>query len=175
MKKLLIVSFCLLLTTACGWHLRGYQPLPDDLQTLHLQTVDPYSNLNKSLRRSLQAAGVTLVPVQSDAPYTLDILGQDTRRRTISTTERGKVAEYELTVQLRYAIKTADNKTLLGPDSIDVTRVYVFDENNVASTYEEEQLLISEIQRDMVQQLIRRYQSLNANQTEPANTSSDEP
>ena len=171
MKNALIVSFCLLLITACGWHLRGTQPLPVDLQTLYLQTSDPYSDLSKSLRRGLKAAGVTLVPAADDAPYTLSILGQDTNRRTISTTERGKVAEYELTVQLRYSIK-AGAKTVLGPDAIDTTRVYVFDENNVASTYEEEQLLISEIQRDLVQQLIRRYQSLSASKDSEAGNES---
>jgi len=135
MKKLLILSLALFLTSACGWHLRGTQPLPAELQILHLETPNQYSTLSKTLRRGLRAAGVTLTDDAKAAPFTLVVLGEDTNQRTLSTSERGKVSEYELTYQLRYAIKDQQGNTILGPDSITQRRSYVFDKNNVSSTY----------------------------------------
>ncbi|MCF7981656.1 MAG: hypothetical protein K9K86_06700 [Pseudomonadales bacterium] len=145
--------------SACGWHLRGSEPLPEEMQTLYLSIANENSDLSRSLKRSLKTLGVTLTEKSADAPLTLAITNVDNQRRTVSTSSRGKAAEYELTTFITYELKNKQGETLFGPDTVSAEKIYLFDPNQVVSAFEEEQLLRQEMQRDLIQQLIRRYQA----------------
>ncbi len=76
----------ILILQGCGWHLRGSQPLPEQLQSLHLQTVSENSSFARSLRRSLKSMDVILTDSASNAAYRLNVSDISHNRRTISTT-----------------------------------------------------------------------------------------
>lgn len=152
--------------SACGWHLRGNEPLPEDMQVLYLSITNENSDLSRSLQRSLQALGVTLVAKSTEAPLTLAITEIDNQRRTISTSSRGKAAEYELTTYITYELRNKLGERLFGPDTVSAEKIYLFDPNKVVSAFEEEQLLRQEMQRDLVRQLIRRYRASRTTEAE---------
>jgi len=171
-------AFSLLLATlllsACGWHLRGYQPLPEELKTLYLEVPNENSKLTRSLRRSLKSMGVTLVDSAAQAKVTLVIDDIQHKRRTVSTSGRGKAAEYELTSILTYSIHDANGERLLGPDTISVEKVYLFDPDRVVGAFEEEQLLREEMQRDLITQLIRRYRAAKPSQANDSDSTAQD-
>lgn len=167
----LSVAICMMLIGACGWHLRGLEPLPEEFKSLYLSIPNEGSELSRSLKRSLKSLGVDLVESAKDAPYTLAITNISNNRRTVSTNGRGKAAEYELTTVISYEIKNSAAETLLGPDKVSAEKIYLFDPDNVVSAFEEEQILRKEMQRDLIQQIIRRYQAIKS--PEPAATTEE--
>ena len=156
----LLVLLPALLLSACGWHLRGAEVLDEQLKSLYVDVPGEHVQLNRSLKRSLKAMGVELTSTAKDAPLTLSITKVSDKRRTISTSGRGKAAEYELTSIIGYRISNSDGETLQGPTQVTAEKVYLFDPNNVVSAYEEEQILRQEMQRDLIRKIIRRYQAL---------------
>ena len=155
----------ILMLSSCGWHLRGLDPVAEDLRALHLNAKEPDGEFARALRRSLRAIDVELLESKSNAPIILEVSPAQNKRRTISTTELGKAAEYQLTTRIEYRVLNEAGDIILGPESLQTEKVYVFDRQNVASTYEEEQLLHDEMRRDLVQQLIRRYRTAAQAQT----------
>lgn len=149
----------LLVLSSCGWHLRGVEPLPEEFKTLYLSVPNETSELSRSLKQSLRAMGVNLTDKATDAAMTLAITDVKNNRRTVSTSGRGKAAEYELTSLLTYEIRNNEGATLYGPDTVSAEKIYLFDPNSVVSAFEEEQILRKEMQRDLIQQLMRRYQA----------------
>lgn len=144
----------------CGWHLRGAQALPPELQSLHLQTASDTSKFARALKRSLTAMDVTLTDATTGAPHTLKVSNISKSRRTISTTGSAKVAEYALTSTLTYSINNQEGEQLVPPTQLSTKKTYLYDSNNALSAFEEENLLREEMQRDLVQQLIRRYRAI---------------
>lgn len=154
--------------SACGWHLRGDRPIPDDLRVLHLKTANPDSELSRSLQQAFTKLGVTLTKSAGEgAPLSLFTSELREQRRAVSTSGRGKDAEYALTSSLDYQVKNPAGQITSGPVTLSVEKVYLFDPDNVLGSHEEEQLLRREMQRDLVQQLLRRYRALKINQAAP--------
>lgn len=152
--------FSILLLQGCGWHLRGIQTLPPELQSLHLQTASDNSAFARSLKRSLKTMNVSLADTTADAPYTLSVSNINQSRRTLSTTGNAKVAEYELTSTVSYTIHNREGQQLIEPTQLNVARTYLYNADNAVSSFEEESLLRKEMQRELVQQLIRRYSAI---------------
>ena len=154
-----------LLLQGCGWHLRGSQALPPELQSLHLQTASDNSKFARSLKRSLKAMDVSLADAATGAPYTLSVSDISKSRRTISTTGSAKVAEYALTSTLTYSVNNQEGEQLVPPTQLSTKKTYLYDRNNALGAFEEENLLREEMQRDLVQQLIRRYRAIRPSVT----------
>ena len=161
--KFLLVSLLAgaLFLQGCGWHLRGAQPLPAELQTLHLKIASENSTFARALKRSFKTMDVTLADATSDAPYTLSVSGIRNDRRVLSTTGTAKVAEYVLASSITYSVSDANGEKLVEPTLISTEKTYLYNRNNAVSSYEEENLLREEMQRDLIQQLIRRYRALS--------------
>ncbi|MEH6358533.1 MAG: LPS assembly lipoprotein LptE [Pseudomonadales bacterium] len=150
-----------ILLQGCGWHLRGAQALPPELKTLHLKTASDNSKFSRSLKRSLKAMDVSFADSTSGAPYTLSVSGITPTTRTLSTTGSAKVAEYELTSTITYAVHSREGEQLIAPTQISTEKTYLYNSNNAVSSFEEESLLREEMQRELVQQLIRRYRAIS--------------
>lgn len=161
--KFLLVSLLAgaLFLQGCGWHLRGAQPLPAELQTLHLQTTSESSKFSRALNRAFRAMDVNLTDSISDAPHSLSVSNIYNDRRVLSTTSTAKVAEYLLTSTIIYSVSDASGEKLVEPTSISTEESYLYNSDNAISSYEEESLLREEMQNELIQQLIRRYRALN--------------
>ncbi len=158
--SLIIAVFFL---SSCGWHLRGSAPLADELSILHLQLADPHSDMSRTIKRAFTALGATLktsLHQKDGAPLSLITSKISQQRRTVSTSSRGKDAEYALISSIVYKIKNTDGAIISGPTMLSVEKIYLFDSDNVVGSYNEEQLLRHEMQRDLVQQLLRRYRAI---------------
>ena len=162
--SILLLLGLVLVLTGCGFHLRGNE-LSANFDTVFLSSVSAVT-IERELTRSLGFAGVEVVADRSVADVVIDLTAQFDGRRSISVTERARTAEYEISLEIRYRIvgqepAKADAEpveTLLVKDrSVRVARTYRLDRNNIVGSSEEQTLLRGEMEQDVVQQILRSF------------------
>ena len=73
MKKIIIIIISLALT-ACGFHLRSQNQLPEKLHVIYLASSNPYGPFESTFSQTLRSAGVTVVDAADKAPISLNII-----------------------------------------------------------------------------------------------------
>lgn len=154
------------LVAGCGFHLRGAGG-PGVEVPVHL-TAERDTALVRSLGRGLEAAGVTLLDERSADSLHLHVLDEREEERTVSVTDRARVSEYELVLEVRFEIAGADDRTLVEPRWVGVQRIYRVDRDNLAGSGRERELLRREMEIDLSQQVARSLSAVG--RTAPANT-----
>ena len=138
----------------CGFHMRGNADFA--FKRLYLG-IPANSLMGADLRRNIRNGSDTQVvadPKEADA--LLDVLS-DTRAKTIlSITTEGVVREYRLTYRFSFRLRDASGKELIPPSTLVLTRDLTYNEANTLAKDYEEQQLYRDMQRDVVNQLMRR-------------------
>ncbi len=156
--KLFSISFAILLS-GCGFHLRGYAPLPAQLHVLHLQTDEPYSPLSKRLQKILQSMGIILVPCAQQAPVTLQILASNFIQMITSVGSSGQITTYILTQTIVYQLTDCSNKVIYGPQTVSTTRTYSIAANQILGDTAALNSLKNEMQRDVIYQILNHLRA----------------
>ena len=155
-KRTLMVAGLALLLSACGFQLRGTGDTSFALQEIDLQARNSYGETAKQLEELLKDNGVRVYP---GARYTLDLVREQSRRRTASYTTSARSAEYELSSVLDYEFRGPQNTVLL-QDSVEVRKVYVHDSSNLIGSDQEAGQLRDEMRRELLQQLSMRIRGI---------------
>ena len=77
-----------LFLSACGFHLRGSEPLPDVVKAPYVQTQDRQTEFAISLQRALISSGARPVDQKDQASVVVQIIKDDVVRRTLATNSR---------------------------------------------------------------------------------------
>lgn len=158
--RITIISLLLVVLSGCGFHLRGNINLPENMQTLYIDGVAPYSAFAVELRRTLRANGINIVEDINSAQAVLRLSNVSFNRRVLTVSgNTGKVREYELHYGARVMVVARDGKVLLPAKQLRQLRDYIFDENNVLGKSSEETQLRKEMQTDLISQILRRLQA----------------
>ncbi len=160
----LITSVSIL--NGCGWRLRGGLTLPDGLNLVHVATSDPSSSFGRNLTQLLQANGVTTVDSPRESQLTITTGTLEERRRVVSTGGNTLVTEYELESSIPFSVEDNLGNSLIPTETATTTRVYEFDQNDIVGKAQEERLIQSEMQRDLIQQIVRRLRFIDASPPE---------
>ena len=141
------------LLAACGFHLRGQAQLP--FETLYIPGNNP---LVVELKRNLAAASKTrLVGSPGDAQAVLGFTQELRDKLILSFSAAGRVSEYQLRYRVGFRVTDPKGAQVYLPTSeILLTRDMAFSDAQVLAKEAEEALLYRDMQRDMVQQIIRR-------------------
>lgn len=156
-----ISFFPLLLLVGCGFHLRGNTQLSPLLARVYMQGIVPYSELGIGLKRSLEANGATVTSDPKEATAILGVIYNQLQRQVLSVGSTGKVQEYALKYVLQFQVANPQGQILLPPQRVELMREYQFDERSVLSSGEQEALLRKTMQKEMVQQILWRLESLS--------------
>jgi LPS-assembly lipoprotein len=165
------LSLCAL--SSCGFQLRTWQ-LDGNVETILVANQTKFIEVGTDLERAITQAGVTLL-TQVDTERTPDLqvqllqAAQD--RRSVSVGGDARAAEYELSLEVNYALLDANNVELSEPRWIRVQRVYRLNRNNLMGSNEEENILQREMRTDVVQQILR---AINQVVSPPASESESE-
>jgi LPS-assembly lipoprotein len=148
----LLAGALLLGAGGCGFHLRSYG---------FGGSVDSYALVGRtnlevaeSLRRQLDQAGVAEVS-PGEAALVLELLDQRRDRRSVSTSDGARAAEYETILAVQYRVLDNAGAELVEPSWIERMRVYRIDRGNIVGTSGEREILERELLDDLAAQLLR--------------------
>jgi LPS-assembly lipoprotein len=142
------------LTAACGFQLRGQATLP--FETLYI-AIPEISPLGIELKRNILAGTHTkLARGPTEAQATLSVISEERSESILSFSTSGQVAELQLRYRLRFRVHDARGRDYLPQSEIRITRDVSFNPAQVLAKESEQLLLYKDMQRDMVQQILRR-------------------
>ena len=154
--KLILIFFISYVLISCGFHLRGEAVLPSQLQTLYLQSNNPYGSFTKSLRRSLIASNVTLVASAAEANYTLRILSEMISTTSATVSSSTNVKSNRLSLAVSYAIYDKKGQAIVGPATVTTQQTVTLNTTQLLGASHEQQQTEEEMRRNAVGLLMSR-------------------
>ncbi len=152
---MLFVSLC----AGCGFHLRQEATLPANLQRMYINIVDPLSPLAKDLARALPRSGVVVVDKIEPGVAVLEIPVNAFHTDVLSVSGRARANEYTLRYHVEFVVKDAAGTIMLPEQTVELSRTFTFDATQAIGISAETDLLTAELQREMVQSVMRRLET----------------
>jgi LPS-assembly lipoprotein len=152
--NLSIAIIIALLTTACGYHLRGSYGLPANVKTIFLQGGSPA--LREQLITVLKSSSGQLTESPEKADIVIRVFSDDIDRRVLSLSQRGRSNEIELAGHLEYELLDAKNEVLVAREPIEFRREYFNDQQDVIAKGNEETVIRNEMYQQAVKAIINR-------------------
>jgi LPS-assembly lipoprotein len=157
MNKLAVLLLTLSLA-ACGFQLRDEVVLPASISTLHVQVADPYSPLQRNLEQAMRRAGATLME-KAEGAAVLRVFSNRLDRLPLSVGDTGRVQEYLLRYEVEFELVDAAGVSVMPRQTVVLERDYTFDTLQAIGTPGEEEVVKAELERDMVQAILRRIEA----------------
>ena len=151
----LMLCAWVVLLGGCGFHLRQEIALPAALTVLRVNVADAYSPLQRNLEQALERAGAR-APVGEETGALLNVSRNRMRREPLSVGSTGRVQEYSLRYEVEFMLRDANKTEVLPLQYIELERAYRFDTAQAQGTPGEEEVVRAELERDMVQAILRR-------------------
>lgn len=149
---LVIILVAAVTLSGCGFQMRDDYQLPQIMQKVSVEAAD-YSEFTKILSQRLTLAGAE-VTAAGLAPITIRIIEDSLDRRTLSLSQSGQVAEYELIYTVNYQLETATSSPQ--PFTVEVYRDYQDDPNFALAKTREREVLVSEMRDQAARQVLRQ-------------------
>jgi LPS-assembly lipoprotein len=144
--------------SSCGFHLRGAIDLPEVYQRIYIDNRTQ-SDINIRLRETLADNNITLVNSPADASSIIRIHSRNIERNALAI--RGlEIKEYELVLSLSFTVHDPDGKQRGQLQNISNSRRYSFHNLQVLGSDNEETILLNEMSRDIVNQILRRLSKI---------------
>lgn len=159
-RPMLLGASLALLLSACGFQLRQEATLPPGMGSVWLQGADPLSPLGRDLGAALQRAGASVVEEAGGDAAVLKILANSLGSDVLSVGGNARANEYQMRYRVEFVVDDGAGKAILPAQVIELTREYTFDATQAAAIAAEEDLLRGELQREMVQAIMRRLDVL---------------
>lgn len=153
-----VARFCtiaaLMLVAGCGFHLRGESTLPFETLFLSIGTVSP---VGADLKRSITTGSRTrVVETAAEAQGIFQVVGDQRDKVILSLTGAGRVNQFLLRYRFVFRVHDGKGHDIIPQNEIVLTREMTFSDTQVLAKEVEEQQLFRDMQRDMVQQVLRR-------------------
>ena len=150
----LLLLLTALTLSACGFHMRGTVDLP--FKTVLITGIGKNTPLGVDLTRNLHLSGAEVVEKVADADAILQILSDTHEKKIEALDTSGNVRDYALYDRVRFVLKDKSDAIIVGPITVVLKRDITYDPNQELAKQTEEVLLYREMQRDLVQQIMRR-------------------
>lgn len=146
--------------SACGFHLRSAADTNLPFKTIYLGFPDS-SPLGTELRRNIRGGSNTeVMPTAKEAQASMVVLSETRDKSVLSLNNLGRVREYSLAYTLRFRVMDDKGQELLAPTEITLKRDINYDESQVLAKEGEEAMLYRDMQKDLVQQILRRLAAI---------------
>lgn len=163
MKKYVIAAVLSVSTllSGCGFHLRSGPSLPDNINTVAIDSARAHAPLARALDKHLNVYGLNGVDknTQSATSNTIYIylLPEQLERQLLSVYPSGQVAEYELIFIVRYRVQFPGKEAIVA--QFEVVRDYQDDPDQVLAKSRELELMLDEMRDEAADIIIRRLSS----------------
>lgn len=154
-RRLCLALPCLVLLSACGFHLKNATPLP--FKTL-FTNINLDSDFGARLRRTVEANSpeTRFVERQSEAEVYLHQISDDQNLRQISVNAQGQVDEYELDLNYSFELLDKAGHVLLAPTVLRSVRELPYNVNIVQAKDSEITRTFSDMRNSLIDQILRR-------------------
>jgi LPS-assembly lipoprotein len=159
----LLLVLTALLSSGCGYHLRGEANLPPEMQKTQLIIDDEYSTLARRLRVMLERSGVEFVTADQ-ASAILEIPQNRIVTEVLTIADNARVREYRVTATLKFRLTDSRGQELIGWQTLRQSREISFDEQRILASSREQEYLREDLAETMAQLLIARLESLYVSQ-----------
>jgi LPS-assembly lipoprotein len=152
--RALIVGLAFTVLAGCGFHLRGSQSLP--FESIYVG-APANSELGAALRRSIRAgSGTRIADSPQEAEAILAVVGESREKTILTLDTAGRVREFQLRYRFVFRVHDGKGTDLLPQTEILLTRDFTFNDSTLLAKEQEEALLYADMQKDLVQQIVRR-------------------
>lgn len=149
------LSLAVLVTAGCGFHLRGVTQLPAELQTIIVDSSDPYGPLTRLIKDELHNSGITISDEASSTKIpSLRIIGIQESQNTASIYRDGITAEYQLVMTVDAQLMFPDKG--IYPLNVKIFRSFFDNPLTALAKDTERSLLQTEMMKQAAQQITRR-------------------
>ena len=148
------------LLAGCGFQLRKEAQLPPSMQRVHLEIADASSRLAKDLTTALPRSGAQVVDTIGPDTAVLKISASTFSTDVLSVGGTARANEYAIRYHVEFEVQDASGTAILPKQTIELTREFTFDATQALGIAAETDLLSKELERDMVQTILRRLQAL---------------
>jgi outer membrane lipopolysaccharide assembly protein LptE/RlpB len=160
-KKIIVVMLVVSISLigCADWYLRGTRPNTSSIKSVHLKAVSA-ENLRRAMLMELSYGGVK-VTTKKAAQVILELNHEIFDRRVLSVDpDTGKVREVEMALEVGFSVRTNEG-TLLSPlKKLNWVQDFVFDEDSLLGTIEQESTIRRELAEDAAATIVRRLQSV---------------
>lgn len=160
LHRIVIIAIFTLALSACGFHLREEVRLPAGMQRLAIEGVDSLSPLGRDLRKALNRSGAQVVEKSAQYSALLRIGSNTIRTDVLSVGGNARANEYTIRYHVEFDVVEASGTSLLPVQTIELTRDFTFDASQALGIAAEQDLLTEELQREMVQAILRKLEVL---------------
>jgi LPS-assembly lipoprotein len=154
-RRLLLSSAAALALAGCGFELRRAPEF-----AFNTMVLPASGGVATELRRTLASVpNVKVLPVGAnvnDAQVILDVLENSQEKVVVGINASGQVREFQLRSRVKFRLRTPQGRELIPQTELQQQRDVSFNESAVLAKEAEEALLYRDMQRDLVQQLMRR-------------------
>jgi LPS-assembly lipoprotein len=145
----------------CGFHLQGAGTLPASMARTYVDTDRPHTEFLANLTDVLRQRGAEVLAAPAEGAAVLDITSDETGQRVLSVSARNIPREFEVFYAVTFSLRVGA-ETLIGNESLAVTRAYTYDETEVLAKAAEEQILREALAADLARRVMQRIQALDA-------------
>ena len=151
--RISLLALLMAAVTGCGFQLRGAYDLP--YESIYLAVAE-YSLVGAGLKRAIRSSGTRIADTAQDAQATFQPTAETRLPIILSLSSAGRVREKRLTYRYAYRIVDAKGRDLVLPVTVEINRDLTYADSDVLAKTQEEDLLWRDMERDLVQQLMRR-------------------
>jgi LPS-assembly lipoprotein len=157
--RTLLLTCTLIALSACGYQLQGVRAFPEVFSAVYLDVPDPSSDLAFQLRRSLEAAGASVVTNESHATSVLRLPFERYGRRVKSVSALNRPTEYEVYYEIEYFVETP-SEVLVPRQRLARARIFPYSERDILGKQQEEDVLREAMAREIAGVITRRLAGL---------------
>lgn len=141
--------------SGCGFHIQQRVELPPEMMLTRLEVQAPYSEFARRLEIQLEQNGVRIVRDADDAAI-LEVPQNQVRREIQSIGDNARVREYMLRHTVQFRLLDGHGKEMIPMQTMEQTRVYSFDQQDILSKEREDEFLREELSDALARMVVRR-------------------
>jgi LPS-assembly lipoprotein len=160
LRRLALAAVLAASLAGCGFHIRKEAQLPPSMQRVHIVIADTSSVLAKDLAKALPRSGAQVVDADGPGVATMKFTANTFSTDVLSVGGNARANEYSLRYHVEFEVTDAAGTALLPKQTIELSREYTFDASQALGVAAENDMLTKELQRDMVDTILRRLQAI---------------
>ncbi len=152
-----VVLIMSVLLVACGFKLRG-ETVSLPFKSLYVSAPEgPGQILGVKLERAIRATPTTRVVMDPEnAEAVIEIISATTEKSILSLSGGGRVRDFNVIYRVAYRVINPEKAEIIPVSEVSLARILPFLDEQILAKNEEENLLIKDMQKDAVRQILWR-------------------